>query len=144
MGSSSPQIMSEEDPDISPPAPSPAPVEVPALRETRRPRKVQGDDDSPDIILFVGKAEPTSVRCLPVAHLAHSQHILLTYTLRMYRDITGWWVCIRTSQREISMKVKKCLDKWIMNNRSQPTDMALCADTACEYCRATSHKCARR
>lgn len=143
IGSFSPQIMPEEDRDISTPAPIPAPVEELAHRKPRRPRKVQGDDENPEIILFVGSAGPTSDTYLPISDLAQSQQALLTNTLWMYRDKNGYWVYMKTSQREFSMKVKKCIDKWTGSNRSQPTDMTLYAETACEYCRSTGRTCAR-
>jgi len=132
--------MPEEDLVISTPAPTSAAFEGSARRKPGRPRKVQGDDDNPEIILFVGKAGHTY---LPLSYLEQSQQILITNTLQLYHEATGWWVYMRTSQRKISMEMDKCLNKWTMNNRSIRTDLTLYADTACEYCRATGRTCAR-
>jgi len=144
IGSSSPPSTPEEDRDISTPAPIPASVEVPLRRKPGRPRKVQGDDDKPNIILFVRTAGPTSDRYLPITHLARSQQALLTDSLRNeYAYTVTWWSYMKTSEREYSARVNKRLNKWTKNNRSQPTDINLFAETACGYCCATGRLCAR-
>ncbi|KAI4674399.1 uncharacterized protein J4E88_008133 [Alternaria novae-zelandiae] len=140
IGSSPPPSTPGEDRGMSTPAPTSAPFEGSARRRPGRPRKVPGDDDKVDLILFVGKAGHTY---LPLSYLEQSQQILITNTLQQYRDTRGWWVYMRTSQRKISMEMDKCLNKWTMNNRSTRTDMVLYADSACEYCRATGSTCAR-